>query len=183
MANRQLNAKLVMCNVPSSNSAAARSFYNALFGGEDFARSLNTQVESYFRPISQDGLTLTIAGRQNDRETITCYFAVDNLAATLSQLQAAGGQVVLNPTPMAITAPADAKKVYDDAVKGRGDQPSDNAGQFATMIDPDGNYIGLIQLQGPLQHQLNAGQAQRQLTQQQANDHENWKQNGAPLVK
>jgi predicted enzyme related to lactoylglutathione lyase len=183
MANRQLNAKLVMCNVPTSNSNAARTFYNTLFGGDDFARSLNDQVESYFRPISQDGVTLAIAGRQNDRESITCYFAVDNLANTLSQLQAAGGTIVLNPTPIPVSGPANAKKVYDDAVKGHGDQPSDTAGQFATMVDPDGNYIGLMQLQGPLQHQLNAGQAQRMLSQQQVNDHDNWKQHGASQMK
>ncbi len=96
MANRQLNAKLVICSVPTKNSAAAQQFYNTLFGGADFARTLNDQIESYYRPISEDGLTLTIAARQSDREPITCFFAVDNLNETVEQLEAAGGKVVVN---------------------------------------------------------------------------------------
>ncbi len=183
MANRQLNAKLVMCNVPTTNSDAARKFYDALFGGEDFARSLNDKVESYFRPISQDGVTLTIARRQDDREPITCYFAVDDLADTVKQLEAAGGKVVLNSTPIPVSGPPEAKKVFDDAVKSSGDQPSDNAGQFATLLDPDGNYIGLMQLQGSLQRSFNARQAQRMLSQDQVNELDNWKQRGASLLK
>ena len=79
MANQQLNAKLILCNIPTKNSAAARKFYNTLFGGQDFARSLNDKIESYFRPISQDGVTLAIATRSNDREPITAFFAVDSV--------------------------------------------------------------------------------------------------------
>ena len=183
MANRQLNAKLVMCNVPTTNSDTARKFYDTLFGGEDFARSLNDKIESYFRPISQDGVTLTIGRRQNDRESITCYFAVDNLADTVKQLEAAGGKVILNATPIPVSGPAEAKKVFNDAAKGHGDQPSDTAGQFATMLDPDGNYIGLMQLQGPLQRSLNAQPVQRMLSQEQANDVDNWKRHGASQFK
>jgi len=179
----QLNAKLVTCNVATTDSAAARKFYDTLFGGQDFARSLNDQVESYYRPISQDGLTLTIARRQHDRESITCYFAVDNLDETVKQLQAAGGKIVLNSTPIPVSGPPEAKKVFDDAVRGRGDQPSDTAGQFATMLDPDGNYIGLMQLQGPMQRQFHAQSAQRTLSQQQVTDLDNWKRHGEPLVK
>ena len=45
MANTQLNAKLVICSVPTSNSAAAQQFYNTLFGGTDFARpSISSRV-------------------------------------------------------------------------------------------------------------------------------------------
>jgi hypothetical protein len=33
MATRQLNAKLVMCSIPTTNSAAAQQFYNTLLGG------------------------------------------------------------------------------------------------------------------------------------------------------
>jgi hypothetical protein len=50
MATQQLQAKLVTCSVPTKNSAAAQKFYNTLFGGQDFARSLNDKFESYFRP-------------------------------------------------------------------------------------------------------------------------------------
>ncbi len=70
MATRQLNAKLVMCSIPTTNSAAAQQFYNTLLGGDDFARTLNGQIESYYRPISKDGLTLTITARQTDRSYV-----------------------------------------------------------------------------------------------------------------
>jgi len=33
MTNAQLNAKLVICSVPTKNSAAAQQFYNTLLGG------------------------------------------------------------------------------------------------------------------------------------------------------
>src|SRR6266849_6388644 len=114
MANQKLHAKLVTCTVPTKNSAAAQKFYNTLFGGQDFARSLNDKFESYFRPISQDGLTLSIATRSNDREPITCFFAVDNLDATVSQLVAAGGKVVVNSSALPVSGPSQAIKVFQD---------------------------------------------------------------------
>ena len=154
MANRQLNAKLVICNVPTKNSGAARKFYNTLFGGQDFARSLNDKIKSFYRPINQDGLTLGIAARQNDREPITCFFAVDNLDATVRQLVAAGGKVVLNSTDLPISGPPQAKKTFDDALTKRGAQPSNSAGRFVTMLDPDENYIGLMQLDNTMQNRL-----------------------------
>src|SRR5262245_56048399 len=111
MANSQLNAKLILCNVPTRNSATARKFYDTLFGGQDFARNLNDKIESHYRPISQDGLTLAVVSRQDDREPITCYFAVDNLAETVRQLEAAGGKIVLNSTPLPVSGSPAAKKV------------------------------------------------------------------------
>src|SRR5437763_13798008 len=150
MANQQLNAKLITCNVPTKNSAAAQKFYNTLFGGQDFARSLHDKIESHFRPIHQDGLTLSIATRHDDREPITCFFAVDNLNESVRQLVAAGGKVVVNPTPMPASAPPQANKAAQDV------QASANLGQFVTMLDPDGNYLGLIQLDPSMQSHFNA---------------------------
>ena len=181
MANRQLNAKLVICHIPTKNSATAQKFYNTLFGGDDFARSL-APIEAYYRPISQDGLTLSMAAPHDAREPITCYFAVDNLDDTVRQLVAAGGKVVVNSTPMPISGPPAAQKVFDDAVRARGGQPSNISGRFVTMLDPDENYIGLMQLEGLAQNQFNAQPAQRMLSQQQVADHDNWKQHGEPLM-
>jgi predicted enzyme related to lactoylglutathione lyase len=183
MANRQLKAKLVICSVPTKNSATARKFYDTLLGGEDFARSLNDRIESYYRPISQDGLTLSIAGRQNDREPITCWFAVDNLDETVRQLEAAGGKVVVKSTPMPISGPPEAKKFFEDAVRSRGEQPSQSAGHFATMLDPDENYVGLMQVEGPTKTLLKAEPAHRTLSAEQVAEHDNWKQHGEPLMK
>jgi len=178
MANQQLQAKLIACNVPTKNSEAARKFYDALFGGQDFARSLNDKHESHFRPISQDGVTLTIAARQNDREPITCMFAVDNLDETVHQLEAAGGKVVVNPTPMPISGSAQAVKVFHEAVAAA----SNTMGRFATMLDPDGNYLGLMQLDDSMQPHFKARPAERMLSKAQVDHLQNWKQQGEPKM-
>jgi predicted enzyme related to lactoylglutathione lyase len=182
MANLQLKAKLVVCNVPTSNSAAARKFYDTLFGGADFARSLNDKIESYYRPISEDGLTLAIATRQEAREPVTCYFAVDDLATAVRELEAAGGKVVVKSTPLPISGSSVALKVFDDDNKAKGVHAAQVPSHWATMLDPDGNYIGLLQLQGTLQHNLKAEPAQRRLSAQQVADLDHWKQHGEPLL-
>lgn len=167
MATQQLNAKLVICSVPTKNSAASQKFYNALFGGDDFARSLNDKIESYFRPISEDGVTLTVTARQNDREPITVYFAVDNLDQTVKALEAAGGKVVVNSTPVPISGKPEAVKALGAA--------SSSAGSFATMQDPDGNYLGLMQLESHVQALLGAQPAQRKLSATQVSSIDTWK--------
>ena len=179
MATQQLNAKLVICSVPTKNSAASQKFYNALFGGEDFARSLNDKIESYFRPISQDGVNLTVTARQNDREPITVYFAVDNLDQTIKALEAAGGKVIVNSTPVPVSGKPEAIKALG-AIHGA--QPPSTAGQFATMQDPDGNYLGLMQLEGHVQTLLHAEPAHRTLSATQVSNLEAWKQKGAAAV-
>jgi predicted enzyme related to lactoylglutathione lyase len=181
MATRQLNAKLVICSIPTTNSAAAQQFYNTLLGGEDFARTLNGQIESYYRPISKDGLTLTITARQNDRESLTCFFAVDDLAETVEQLKAAGGEVVVTATPLAVSAPESATEAFAEVVKGQ--QAPSTAGEFVGMIDPDGNYLGLMQLDSVMQNLLNARPAGRRLSQAQVDQLDNWKQHGDPEMR
>jgi len=183
MATQQLQAKLVTCSVPTKNSAASQKFYNTLFGGQDFARSLNDKFESYFRPISQDGLTLSIATRSNDREPITPIFAVENLAATISQLEAVGGKVVVASTALPVSGPPQALKTFHDTLAAQKLQPANSLGQWATILDPDGNYIGLIQLEASVQTYFHAGPEHRTLTTAQVSDLDNWKQHGASVIK
>jgi predicted enzyme related to lactoylglutathione lyase len=177
MATQQLNAKLVFCSVPTKNTEAAQKFYDTLLGGEDFARSLNDKVESYFRPISQDGLTLSITPRYDEREPITCFFAVDDLKKTVSQLEAAGGKVVVNSTEMPASGPPQALMAAQEI------EPATNWGQFVTMLDPDGNYLGLMQLEESAQSTFNARKAQRKLSKAQVDKQERWKKRGDPLMK
>ena len=177
MANQQLNAKLVFCNVPTKNSDVAQKFYNTLLGGQDFAQSLNDKHESHFRPINDQGLTLSIGTRNDEREPITCFFAVDNLNDTVRQLEAAGGTVVVKSTEMPASGPPEALKVAQEV------EPSTNWGQFVTMLDPDGNYFGLMQLADSAQSTFNARPAQRKLSKDQVDKQERWKQRGAPLMK
>jgi predicted enzyme related to lactoylglutathione lyase len=183
MTNRQLDAKLVLCHVPTKNSAAARKFYDTLLGGDDFARSLHDRIESYYRPVSEDGLTLSVVARQNDREPITCWFAVDNLDETVRRLEAAGGKVVLRSAPMPVSATPAAKKFYQDALQSLGEQPTDSVGQFATMLDPDENYFGLMQLEGPTKTHFRADPIDRTLSAEQVARHDRWRQQGEPLMK
>jgi predicted enzyme related to lactoylglutathione lyase len=166
MANQQLNAKLVMCTVPSKNSAAAQKFYDALFGGQDFARSLTDKVESHYRPIDESGLTMSITARHDDREPITCFFAVDNLDQTIRQLVAAGGKVVVQSTEL----PASGSPQAVNAA------PAKSLGHFATMLDPDGNYLGLMQLTDAMQNYFKARPANRALTKAQVDNIDHWKQ-------
>lgn len=183
MANQQLQAKLVVCNVPTKNPAAARKFYDTLLGGQDFARSLNDKIESYFRPIHEDNLTLSIGTRSNDREPITCFFAVDNLEETVRQLVAAGGKVVLNSTEMPVSGPPQATKIFNDHLAAQQLQPTNTVGRFATMLDPDGNYVGLMQLEDSIQTHFNARPEQRTLSKAQVDRIDHWKQHGEPLMK
>ena len=171
MTNAQLNAKLVICSVPTKNSAAAQQFYNTLLGGADFAPTINDQINSSYRPISKDGLILTIAARQNDREPITCFFAVDNLDETVKQLEAAGGTVVVNSAPVPVSAPDQVKQAFADVV---GQNAPATAGNWVGMIDPDGNYLGLLQLDSSTERSLNAGPEGRTLSQAQVQHHDNW---------
>src|SRR4051812_48777213 len=99
-----LKANLILCNVPTTNSDAARRFYARLLGidVDDFARGLNDEVESYFIPISNDGIDLTVTQRFVDEERLTCYFAVDDLQATLRDLSEFQGKVVAEPRPVKI---------------------------------------------------------------------------------
>jgi predicted enzyme related to lactoylglutathione lyase len=173
MANQQLKAKLVTCSVPTKNSAAARTFYDTLFGGHDFARSLyHDKVEAYYRPIDEDGLTLSIAERRDDREPITCFFAVDNLDEMIRQLAAAGGKVVVNPTPLPASGSPQELRAAKEV------QASNSLGRFATMFDPDGNYLGLIELDNAMQSHFHARPEERKLSKEQVDKLEHWKQHG-----
>jgi hypothetical protein len=91
-------------------------------------------------------------------------------------LEAAGGQVVVNSTAVAVSAPQLAKQAFAEVVKGQ--QAPATAGDFVGMIDPDGNYLGLLQLDSSMQNLLNARPASRRLSQAQVDQLDNWKQHG-----
>lgn len=145
MPQVKLKAKLVICNVPSTNFEKARRFYSALFGSDDFVRGPNRKVESYNRPLSPDGIDLSITQRYDDREGFTCYFAVNNLGNAIEMLREAGGTVVTEPTR--IPAP-DGRALM---------------GTMAVMLDPDGNHVGLIQLDKRAHGHFRLGVYQRPL--------------------
>ena len=122
-----LRSKLVICNIPTVDSDAAMKFYGTLLGGGDFARAPNKE-ESYYRPISPDGVDLTITKRHEEQEGWTCYFAVDDLERALEELQGAGAKVIQEIMSV-------------DAARGEGD-----VGRMAIVLDPDKNSVGLLEV-------------------------------------
>jgi predicted enzyme related to lactoylglutathione lyase len=136
-----MKAKLIACNVPTSNAEPARKFYSALFGVES-ARSFSDQVESYHIPISNHGEWLWISHRTAADEQITCVFAVENLERAMADLSNAGGKAFVQP----FDAPISPKliKTYAEALA-PDVQVTPTMGRFALMRDPDNNVIGLMQ--------------------------------------
>jgi predicted enzyme related to lactoylglutathione lyase len=151
MAATQLNSKLILCNVPTVKSEAALSFYNTLFGSDDFARAPNNQVESYFRPISADGINLTVTQRYDDREAITPYFAVESLEKAIEALQGAGGELIVKPMQVEMTAGREQGAV----------------GRMAQMLDPDRNPVGLMELDESVHEVFQWGRYQKPLNAEQ----------------
>lgn len=153
----QLKAQLVICNVPSTKYEESMRFYGALLGSDDFAPAPNDKVDSYFRPISEDGIDLTITQRYDDSERLTCYFAVASLDEALKELRELGGEVVVEPRPVT------AGRATQGALKA-----GEAVGRMAVMLDPDGNHVGLIELvaESALEH-FRAGPYQRALGEDQ----------------
>ena len=92
----KLRANLAFVNFPSAQPAASREFYSRLLG-IDMGRSLYDRAESYHAPISSDGVDLNINVRHSPQETPTAFFAVDDLRATLKEVEGWGGKVVWGP--------------------------------------------------------------------------------------
>ena len=164
---KKLKSKLILCNVPTVNNDAARRFYSALIG-EDLARGLNPQVESYFAPLSRDGVDLTITQRFDDSERLTCYFAVDNLDQAIGELEGLGGEIVIPPRDVEL-GPQEARDFYVREKKKKGQDVRDpgKVGRMAVMLDPDRNHVGLMQLAEHAQPHFKVGRYQEGLDDEQ----------------
>src|SRR2546423_2696348 len=136
----KLAAKLIHISVPGYQKQKQHDFWGKLFG-IDVARSLTDDVESYHFPISEDGLFLTLGPPQNRGDNqITCFFAVENLKYTLTDLQTLGGKVVTPPFEIPVAQRATG--FYNSRLKTVGSKTSAPNGEFASIAyieDPDGN--------------------------------------------
>jgi predicted enzyme related to lactoylglutathione lyase len=165
-------AKLIQLNVPSTNYRKSRTFYGTLFGDLDFAQSITEQVEAHHQPISSDGIQLTITPRQAEHETITAYFAVDDLNGTLSKLEHAGGVVVREPFTLHIASGV--FKDYETQVLKNHPEIkalTDDIGRAAIILDPDGNLIGLTELRPQAHWLFKYGQHRTALDTEQLAQH------------
>ncbi len=135
-------AKLMLVNVPTTDFERSLPFYAALLGVEQFVENKHAVVQQYYTPLGSDGSDLAVTAKQEARETTVAYFAVDDLQGTVERLKRAGGEVVLPPTEM----PEEGKREGDvDFGNADLDRPPD-FGALVMMVDPDGNYVGLVQL-------------------------------------
>lgn len=172
MPLNSLKASLILCNVPSTNSEAARRFYATLLGldMDDFARGLNDEVESYFVPISEDGVDLTVTQRYVDEERLTCYFAVEDLDRTIEQLSDMSGKVVVKPRSVKV-GPDRARRFYEEAAKRAGVEVGDTVGTMSVLLDPDGNHVGLMQLEEFAKAHFKVGRFAQKLSDGQLEEH------------
>ncbi len=165
--------KLIQCNVATKNIAKSLDFYSMLFPALPFARSLADGIESYHQPISSDGIQLTISQQQADGEQIICYFAVDDLDATIKTLEQAGGSVLVAPFTLPIAVAVKAE--YDNQVKQNHPevtQLQDDVGRSAILQDPDGNLFGLTELQPQAHSLFNYGKFSTPITVAQQAQHQ-----------
>jgi predicted enzyme related to lactoylglutathione lyase len=114
-------AKLVFCNIPARDPKSLLGFYSALLGGGEFVLNRESPIPQYQEAITGDGVDLTITQRQDTRDVTAAYWAVPDVDKMVDQLLGQGGQVATRMTTR------------------------DNGGT-ALMLDPEGNFVGLIQL-------------------------------------
>jgi predicted enzyme related to lactoylglutathione lyase len=168
----KLKAKLIHVSVPGFQQQKQQDFWSKLFG-IDFARSFTDDVESYHFPISEDGLFLTVGPPQDRRDShITCFFAVDNLKYTLTDLQTSGGKVVTPPFEIPVAQRA--TSFYNNRLKvvgGSGNAPRGEFASVAYVEDPDGNLIGLIEAHESAKIWFGLGEHQKPLTAEQVAGH------------
>jgi len=143
-----MSQRLIFCNVPveGAHNEAALEFYGRLLGRK-LVRSLSTEKEHarYHAPASH-GVQLSIGPKHNPHETVTCYFAVSDLKASIKELEAVKGKLVVGNIRLPSLgggggggAAACANSRFFDVV-----DPA--LGEAAIMRDPAGNLVGLIQL-------------------------------------
>jgi hypothetical protein len=121
------------------------------------------EVESYFRPISEDGTNLLVTQRYDDHEALTCYFAVDNLEQAIESLQQAGGTLIVPPANVPLAVPPQTREVLSPEFIRRGIGIPQSVARMAVMLDPDRNHVGLIQLTPESIGYFHAGIFQRPL--------------------
>lgn len=143
-----MNGKLVLINIAANQPQKAQELYADLLGAP-FARSLWDHGESYHGPLSADGVMVTVNPRHHPQETVTPYFAVDNLDAALTDLKKHGVNVAWGPDDLPISPKtfglyqASFKKEFPQEASLLSTQ---SLGKAVLVIDAEGNAVGLVEL-------------------------------------
>jgi len=171
-----LKKKLVLINVGANNVEATVKFYETFFG-LTFQRALTTEAVVYNALIDEGGIDLNIGPRHGAQDSITAYFAVNDLNAAIKEAKAAGSKLLWGPAPLQIPLAsvsaykAHVEKHHSDDAKETSGNGWNNVGEGALVSDPSGNAVGLVQLASHAQGRYHAGKHQRALTDQQVAGH------------
>ena len=165
-------AKLIFVNVPSADLDQGKRFYDVLFQTDNFFQALTDQYRALQQPISNDGIDLVLAEPFQDMETVTPYYAVDDLDRTLGELRSAGGEVLADPFPLQVPQAVAEDPDYRDRFRrndprGNPDQP---AGRCAIVRDPNGNIVGVAELDAPAEQHFRGGRHRRSVDRDQEED-------------
>lgn len=171
-----MQAKLIFLEVFTRDTGQAQDFYGRLFGVQAFARLPTDRVRTYFMPISRDGVDLHITEQFTDNPPrIVPYFAVDNLRRSIDHLTRSGGKVIVEPFTTRV--PEEYFETFREKAASRLDQVdpeariTDRLGEVALMLDPDGNPIGLMELEEFVHYSYGWGKHREPLTEAQVEDH------------
>jgi predicted enzyme related to lactoylglutathione lyase len=169
-------AKLIFLEVFTRDSKRAQDFYGALFGVQSFCLLPTDEVRTYFMPISQDGIDLHITDVVTDNPPrIVPYFAVDDLRGAMESLRSIGGEMIVEPFTTRV--PREYYERFREKAARRLDQvdPSakinDRLGEVALMLDPDGNPLGLMEIEDFVHYSYRWGKHRIPLTEDQFEDH------------
>ena len=135
-------ARLISCSYPFDDLEQGKAFYEALLGVE-LAPNISEHIEAYNAPAGRR-VQLSIHRRQPHEQGSIAYFAVEDLDATVRELEQQGGQKVAGPFEMPVSSQVQELVRRDHADHALKDV--DSAGLVAIMKDPGKNLIGLIQL-------------------------------------
>ena len=171
-----LKKKLVLINVGANNVDATVRFYETFFG-LTFNRALTQQAVVYNAPIDEGGVDLNVGPRHSAQDSITTYFAVNDLNAAITEAKAAGSKIIWGPAPLQIPPAsvnaykAHVEKHHPDDARDTAPNAWNSVGEGVLITDPSGNAVGLVQLAPHAQGRYNAGRHQRPLTDQQVAGH------------
>jgi predicted enzyme related to lactoylglutathione lyase len=136
--------QLVVVTYPAGNIQAAKNFYETLLG-IDLAVSLSEKIHSLHTYVAT-GVKFEINQRQANQEHAIAHFQVNNLDQAINALSEKGGKKIAGPfdIPIADAAMERLKQIVKNA--GVQDPVEKSMGQGAIVADPDGNFVGIVQL-------------------------------------
>jgi predicted enzyme related to lactoylglutathione lyase len=128
-------SRLIFCNVPARDTGSLLQFYATLLGidADAFVHNKHSPIDQYETPISASGIDLLITQRNENREVTTTYWAVSSIKEAIQELTERGGEVVSGPTKMP------------------------DGGATAALLDPEGNYVGLVEVADHAQEYFRLG--------------------------